>query len=357
MGTDEKKEPKLDRILSLDVNGEQYKLIKETDYQQYETLKELAYTDPLTGLKNRRVGEDQIMLYLAQQYQYTGSDASRRDQRGGALLFMDLDHFKMINDFYGHDIGDQVLKDFADLLRRNSRKDDVLFRFGGDEFVLFYKGMTEEDNVRARCKTIIRQTKVLFESKNIPTFVSIGVAFVGKDGETFSDLSTNADIALRQCKMNNVSCLFSGEQVHDLMALGQLELTSIDRIESALVRSGNGSGAYIVTYREFQSLYQFVQRYGKRYGHSDVLLLIEVGSEGQDYEGGESGEHFENYIVEQIAKGLRQSDAVCRMKPGTFLVLLTNTRRSLISVVAERIRQNLEEGLYPVNCKMESKDV
>ena len=94
----------------------------------------------------------------------------------------------------------------------------------------------------------------------------------------------------------------------DLLKLGRLDLSNIDRIESALIRSGTGSGAYIVTYREFQSLYQFVQRYERRYGLNNVLLLVEVGSGDLETEHEDPDERYGNYIAEQIAKDAEPVD-------------------------------------------------
>src|SRR5690606_18977532 len=94
---------------------------------QHEKLQSLAIQDPLTGARNRRAMNDDLQLVGARQ---------KRHQLPQALLVMDLDHFKQINDKYGHPSGDQVLIDFVALVKRGARSSDMLYRFGGEEFLL-----------------------------------------------------------------------------------------------------------------------------------------------------------------------------------------------------------------------------
>ena len=94
---------------------------------QQEQLKLLAIQDPLTGARNRRAMNDDLQLVGARQ---------KRHQLPQALLVMDLDHFKQINDTYGLTSGDQVLIDFVALVKRSTRSSDMLYRFGGEEFLL-----------------------------------------------------------------------------------------------------------------------------------------------------------------------------------------------------------------------------
>jgi len=103
-------------------------------------IRDLAYNDPLTELPNRRLLLDRLKHQLA---------ASSRSGRYGALLFIDMDHFKAINDTFGHEAGDQVLKEVARRLLANVRESDTVARFGGDEFVVILDSLGDTAAVAA----------------------------------------------------------------------------------------------------------------------------------------------------------------------------------------------------------------
>ena len=97
---------------------------------QRDQLQQLAILDPLTGARNRRSMNDELRI---------AASLHRRHGNTYGVLIMDLDHFKRINDNYGHQAGDQVLVDFVALIKRSSRKENRLFRFGGEEFVVLLR--------------------------------------------------------------------------------------------------------------------------------------------------------------------------------------------------------------------------
>lgn len=141
--------------------------LRQTDEQSYR----LAATDPLTGLYNRRYAE----AYLA--------DLLMREQeqgRGYVLMLVDLDHFKAINDTFGHSAGDQVLKQVAKRLRDNLRAGDLVARYGGEEFLVVLpdtsSGESEFTAERLR-KAVCREPVVLEDGKAVPVTASIGVGF------------------------------------------------------------------------------------------------------------------------------------------------------------------------------------
>lgn len=102
------------------------------NHDQRERLEHLATIDPLTGIKNRRSMDQELDLAAAN---------AERTGLPYALVLLDIDHFKRINDEYGHGVGDDVLTDLVALLRQNTRKSDQLFRYGGEEFVLLLPGV------------------------------------------------------------------------------------------------------------------------------------------------------------------------------------------------------------------------
>ena len=165
-----------------------YIFAKRTDLQR-QTLQELATQDPLTGARNRRAMEDELAIAI---------NAFRRNSRPIALVMLDLDHFKHVNDRYGHEEGDRVLREFVRLMRASTRATDRLFRFGGEEFVLL---MEHTDELRANhslSQMLDRLRGQLRTTDGVVT-VSAGAAVLGH-GEDRSHWLARADAALYQAK-------------------------------------------------------------------------------------------------------------------------------------------------------------
>lgn len=153
--------------------------------------------DPLTGLFNRR--------YLEESLEREISKANRQKIPLG-LIMLDADHFKSFNDTYGHIAGDTVLKHLSKLLVRNSRREDIACRYGGEEFVLVLPG-TEKKVARQRAedlRKIVQNGETLtHESKELPNItISLGIALLPDHGNTAAELITEADKALYRAKEN-----------------------------------------------------------------------------------------------------------------------------------------------------------
>ena len=173
----------------------------ETSHQLEDTVKhleEMALTDPLTGVGNRRL--------LTRQLEYHLLDASAR--RGGVCFVMlDIDHFKLINDSHGHDVGDEVLIGFTRRIRRTVRPTDLVARMGGEEFgiIMHY---TKADNFKPitidRLLSSINQRPFKTSVGDIPVTASIGVCFYRGEGEQPSvpGLIKCADEKLYEAKNN-----------------------------------------------------------------------------------------------------------------------------------------------------------
>ncbi|GAB3537822.1 diguanylate cyclase [Noviherbaspirillum agri] len=158
------------------------------------TLKNLATTDALTGLGNRRSFLEALETEMARVQRYPGVQA--------CLLMVDLDHFKKINDTYGHATGDAMLKHVAGLLRGAARRSDFTGRIGGEEFAVL---LTETGMDKARqyaetlCKTI-RESTLEFEGKTIPVTSSIGLTQLKRDDSSVEITMHRADMALYEAK-------------------------------------------------------------------------------------------------------------------------------------------------------------
>jgi diguanylate cyclase (GGDEF)-like protein/PAS domain S-box-containing protein len=179
------------------VNAER-ELLTERDRtrQHLARIEELAYTDPLTGLPNRRRLEERMESALWQ---------ARLDGGAVALLFLDLDGFKAVNDAFGHAAGDELLQAVADRLRGRLRRSDLLARLGGDEFLVGLLGLdpatarAEAEQVAAELRTALDEPVVLSGSP-VSVRVSIGVAVHPEDGADFGPLLHRADARMYASK-------------------------------------------------------------------------------------------------------------------------------------------------------------
>ena len=168
------------------------KLLSELEEKNKE-LQELAYYDPLTGLSNRRFFFEHASLIFEEVKRY---------EKPLSLLAMDIDHFKKINDTYGHDVGDIVLKTFAGLLRGIVRKSDICARFGGEEFMILLPN-TDLDGAKVlaeRIRTTVAKNPVEHGSIVIVFTVSIGVSQYRKGMQNIDELIKEADIAIYRAK-------------------------------------------------------------------------------------------------------------------------------------------------------------
>jgi diguanylate cyclase (GGDEF)-like protein len=154
-------------------------------------LQELAVTDPLTGVYNRR----QFYENLSAEFR-----RSRRYKRPLALLLIDIDHFKEVNDRHGHTVGDEVLRTIAQALQRELRSIDLLARFGGEEFVVLLPETTTEAAVTVAEKLRRRVADHVFGAAGASLTISVGVAGLEDGMAREDDLVQSADQALYRAK-------------------------------------------------------------------------------------------------------------------------------------------------------------
>lgn len=161
--------------------------------ERHQQLDHLANHDHLTGLPNR--------LYLAAHL----PNALRQAKKDGtllAVLFLDLDRFKHVNDSRGHDTGDKLLKTVAQRVSATIRADDLVVRMGGDEFVVVMRGVTNTDEVRDAAARVIEAlgTPMVIDGRTLVSTVSIGVALYPTDGADMGELLRHSDTAMYQAK-------------------------------------------------------------------------------------------------------------------------------------------------------------
>ena len=161
--------------------------------ERMEELQRQAGQDSLTGLKNRRRFEEDLRSEMAR---------SRRMGRTGALLMLDLDYFKQVNDSLGHQAGDRVIKEIAGVLRRRARETDMLARLGGDEFAIVLPHCdAEEARVVAKAIATAIREHVPGQDGGPAVTASVGIAMFGGDPRTsFESVLSEADTAMYAAK-------------------------------------------------------------------------------------------------------------------------------------------------------------
>jgi diguanylate cyclase (GGDEF)-like protein len=167
-----------------------------------ERLKRVGLTDSLTGVNNRRFFDQRLIEETAR---------AQRTNESLACLFMDVDHFKAVNDQHGHQLGDQVLREIAGLIREQLRASDVLGRYGGEEFSALLVNASNDSalEIAERIRAIIeQQTFTTSEDQTMSVTISIGVATLPTDcsevdtGSLSEDLVDRADQAVYRAKHN-----------------------------------------------------------------------------------------------------------------------------------------------------------
>lgn len=169
--------------------------------QRVEELQRLSLLDPLTGTGNRRYAE----LAL-----HTRLDEFRRYGWRFGVLFIDIDHFKNINDTYGHEVGDKLLRMTARTLQNGVRSSDVVGRWGGEEFVVFVSNIDEValGSLAEKLRKLVGQSKPCSEGESIDVTVSIG-ATMARMNDTPEGLIKRADHLMYRGKMSGRNCVLT----------------------------------------------------------------------------------------------------------------------------------------------------
>lgn len=298
-------------------------------------LERNAMIDRMTGLLNKDTVEDRMEAICQVET--------------GFLCVLDLDSFKLFNDIYGHDIGDQVIVQFSELLKNNMRSEDICGRIGGDEFLLFAKNMRTEDELRHFTERINQDylemmNRLFGNSLKFPTGVSIGAAAVPVHGRAYRKLFHLADQALGTVKQTGKGgCALSGSpQVDTLDPTDKLNLETVTKILEERSISPNamwmGREAFINTYR-------YMMRYMERYQGAAYRVLFTVTPCDKNID---SEQHImiTTEFRRLIQKSLRNSDVMVEVSNTQIFLLLPETHEMGIHVVIDRLINNWNLSPY-----------
>ncbi len=310
-----------------------------------ENLKEEASVDRLTGFLNKAAGTVRLSQLC--------------EERTGMLIILDMDNFKLVNDIYGHSMGDKFLTSFAEVVRRNIRSNDVMVRIGGDEFMGFFHSMKDEAALASLHKRLNNQllkevVKLAGDDFDVPLSISIGAALVPEHGRDYEMLYPMVDSVLYKVKQSgkNGSRLYGQE--------GDMDLLNDDNIKDEFVRITQivenwhrKRGALSLSMEQFALLYRFAQQFYKRYGGVAVKMLFilteEDNNEVRPYSLTDAAEKFGLCLQDT----LRKSDMILRHKPNQFLVIMQNLSEKDFPIVFRRIMDVWEAGGYHAGIHIE----
>jgi len=183
------------RISHLPTHNQVVTIVRDITEQHKtaEVIHHQAYFDALTHLPNRFLALDRLSQLL--------NEAERNNEKT-AVLFLDLDDFKKINDTLGHQIGDKLLIESAKRLNHVVRKEDTVGRLGGDEFIVLLRGLNDDHNALSIAKSLLKTFREPFkiDNRELMVTLSIGIAMYPENGDSASDLLRNADTAMYQAK-------------------------------------------------------------------------------------------------------------------------------------------------------------
>ncbi|WP_029320387.1 GGDEF domain-containing response regulator [Butyrivibrio sp. AE3004] len=314
--------------------------------EKIQGLKAAAETDPMTGLLNKASSQTEI-------------GAMCRNTRG-VLMMIDLDSFKLVNDIYGHSMGDKILIRFAEIIRTAIRTNDIAGRMGGDEFIAFCQNVMDEKIIAEKTRYINEELlksakEFMGEDMNIPLGASVGAVLAPSEGTDFLTLYKKADKALYNVKQN-------GKHGHSLFVESENDKeadkqTASDIIQDMMIlgERSKGKGAYSLNSDQFKLIYRFLCRVEDNYQVSNHYIIFTISPQGTDNDKvpGEIGDSF----YEVVKDALRGSDVVSQNGKNHVRVILLESETMNSEMIIKRIIDNWKgkdpSGQYVVTYEME----
>ena len=287
---------------------------------------EEAATDKMTGFLNKSSANERISRLCA--------------ETKGCLCLLDMDSFKLVNDLYGHETGDRVLCEFSRIIKENLPFPTTFGRIGGDEFLFFCEGLTQEADLKhfsdiLNEKMLEQAHRIMGDKMEIPLGASIGAVMVPEGGTEFSELFRIADKMLYAAKQGgrHRHLLYSPERDSDDRDIpADLDLETLSRI---LEERNIPQNAMWMGREAFSDVYRYMMRYMDRYQGSAYKLLYTVGMQ-EDLLPTDRSEIMEA-ARKLLQESLRSSDILMQIGENHFFLLLPEINQYHVQRVIERI--------------------
>ena len=290
-----------------------------------ENLTNEANTDRLTGFFNKSYAAER-MVEICNDYQ-------------GLLMILDLDSFKLVNDLYGHDMGDNVLSRFAEVVRHNCREKDTLCRIGGDEFLAFFADTLDGNVAYSFTKRINNQLvdvckELMGEDFGIPIGVSVGCVPVPKKSD-YNALFQLADKALYQVKQDGKHGCFFYDTRETENDNGFDPKHEIQRMVTLCRERGNADNAMLLGQDAFISVYRYLERYARRHNEeiTKVLVYLKSDSDNDKEEFLDAMSTFGNILQGNF----RKNDVIIKCRANCYFLLLSEYNPDDEQTVMNRI--------------------
>ena len=292
-------------------------------------------TDPMTGLLNKAGATAELVKVCSEEV--------------GILMMIDLDSFKLVNDLYGHDMGDKILIRFGELIRESLGENDVAGRMGGDEFVGFAKNTVDEEFVEQFAQYLNREIvksakEYMGEDMGIPLGASIGAVRVPVSGTEFEELFKLADKALYVVKQNGKHgySLYKKSAERKLSDEEDKREITMDDIKKIIGERNEGKGAYSVGFERMQVIYKYLCRAANETGDRSGFLWFRLMKK----DGSEIATEVRDAMEEYLVRTLKKNDVVCAYSESIF-VLSAETEREKYEQQALELREGfLQSGDY-----------
>lgn len=296
-----------------------------------EDLTEEAITDKLTGFFNKAYAEEKMPEICK----------SNR----GMLMILDLDNFKLINDLYGHDMGDDVLRKFAEIARHNCREKDILCRIGGDEFLAFFTDTTDENIAYSYTQRINEQlfdlcVSLMGDEFDVPIGVSVGCVSV-TDEEDYDTLFHFSDKALYQVKVNGKhGCQFY--DIRQQIEEGDFEPDKeLQRMMTLCSERGKAENAMLVGQDAFISIYRYMERFARR-NHENMAKVI-VFLTADEIVDNEEYMDAMSLFGSILQNSFRKNDVMTKNRSNCYFLLLSEYSSKDGKNVMERVIEKWQE--------------
>ena len=299
---------------------------------EMRNLKDEVTLDKLTGFLNKAATTSELSKMCVDQT--------------GCLLMIDLDSFKLVNDLYGHDMGDKVLTAFANIIRETMPEGSKNGRIGGDEFTSFALGVKTEEEVAQitaalNSKLVATAKEMMGEDMSIPLGASVGGIMVPKQGNDYQSLLKQADKALYKVKKHGKH----GYRIYtsDSISEGEVNTASLSlgEISEILGERNIPEVALQLEMEAFSHVYRYVIRYIARHNvtASKVLFTLNPGAGIDEATYKDLCDEFGNHI----RQSLRKSDILTRSRFNQYYVFLTDIREEFAEKVISQITESWKE--------------
>ncbi|MBO4504956.1 MAG: diguanylate cyclase [Lachnospiraceae bacterium] len=334
----------------VDLASESSRLLQKVLQEYTKEVKTDAQKDALTGLWNRAYTIDFLNEYLIDK------------RHCGCFFMIDIDGFKRINDTYGHITGDSIIIRVAETLKKIVRSDDIVCRIGGDEFIVFFKGVASREFASSKAEEIILTLDRDPLPHNIEhrISVSIGIATAPYDGNDFVTLYNKADKALYHVKENGKhSYHFYSDVVGHVRSTAKSTQIDLEYLRRFISEPGsNPIGAYQVKYDTFKKIYNYMLRAQKRSKTPLLLLLLTLSGAGEETLESDVLDSALACLKDSVTNSLRCGDVATNYSSSQFIVILTNATEANGYTIAERIRsrfyKNIDDPAVKLNYVIDS---